>query len=155
MHLPEPFGQSPGWRGFRANTISIQILSAALQQPGWERQNQTYWGRMCEFLKPFYGDVRFVSGVEPHPVRAWFWRGFPSTEGVAAVIGDPYLDLWPECQGAPRAGDGLAYFGAETGGGAEDIFGAVGGLPVDLVNPNANYWSGELYPSRWPFDLPA
>lgn len=154
LHLPERFGQAPTWMGFRANMISIQILAAAVRQPGWERQVRIFWRRMSEFLQPFYGDARHVAGIEPHPVRAWFWRGFPRTGGVAAVIGQPYLDLWKQAEDARKAGDSLAYFSSESWCEATDIFKAVGGVPENLVNPNENYWSVEAYPSRWPFDLP-
>lgn len=155
LHLPEPFGQSPTWEGFRANTISIQILAAALRQPGWERQIQTFWRQMSEFLQPFRGDVRHILGVRPHPVRAWFWRGLPSTSGIAAVIGRPYLDLWPQAADFRKPGDSLTYLSAESWCETSDIFEAVGGVPGELTNPNDNYWSIELYPSRWPFELPA
>jgi len=155
IHLPEQFGQTPGWLGFRANMISIQISAATLQQPGWERQIRRFWRAVSEFLQPFYGDVRYVSGVQPHPVRAWFWRGFPSTSGVAAVIGPPYLDLWPQCAEARKRGDSLAYLSGERWREAADIFHDIGGVPAELCNPNANYWSIEHYPPGWPFDLPA
>jgi hypothetical protein len=155
IHLPEQYGQSPGWEGFRANTISINLLAAALQQPGWERQIQSFWRRVSDLLQPFYGDVRFLVGVRPHPIRAWFWRGFPSTDGVAAVVGPPYIDLWPPFASARKPGDSLAYFGPETWVEASDVFEPLGGVPAELINPNDNYWSLKRYPSRWPFDLPA
>ena len=154
MHLPEPFGQSQDRHGFRANTISIEILAATLQQPGWERQVRGLWRRMSEFLQPFYGDVRFVSDSQPHPVRAWYWRGMPRTPGVAAVIGRAYQELWPPFAEARQPGGSLAYFEAEAWGEPGDIFAGAGGLPADLVNPNANYWGIEKYPVLWPFDLP-
>ena len=154
IHLPDQYGQSIKWGGFRANTISIQILAAALRQPGWERQIRHFWQQMCEFLQPFYGDVRHMAGVQPHPVRAWFWRGFPRTCGVAAVVGHPYLNLWPQGEDIRKAGGSLAYLSSQSWSEGADVFAAMGGIPADLVNPNDNYWGTELYPSAWPFDLP-
>lgn len=153
--LPEEVGTKPGpYLGYRANTLSIVLQDAVLKQPGWERQIELFWRRISEFLRPFYGDVRVLPDGNFHPVRSWFWRGFPKTSGLAAVVGQPYLDLWPPFAAVRKDGDSLAYFGGPARDIRTDIFAGAGGVPTDLINPNSHAMGIELYPRLWPFELP-
>lgn len=93
--------------GFRANCFRLEIETAALDQPGWERAIRNLWHDVSRFLQPFYGDARILrdylwSGAtlssdtqtEVEPVRSWFWRGIPPNPGLALVIGPPYTGHW-------------------------------------------------------------
>jgi len=104
--------EPPGWQGrlgFRSHRVEIELDSAALNQPGWPDQLVASWKEISAFLKPFYGEVRFLGGcipsrttycsdfyTEESPTKSWWWRGIPRKPGCAVALGDPYASLWPE-----------------------------------------------------------
>lgn len=95
--------------GFRSNLLSIECEATVLNQPGWQEGLRRFWLAVCSNLSPFYSEVRTVKGyvrmgptygsdieTEVHPVRSWFWRGFPRELGHAVAIGTPYIELFSE-----------------------------------------------------------
>ncbi len=163
--------------GFRTNHLSVAMDAAVLAQPGWERQLNKFWRAMSIFLLPFYGDVRTIGGyrraggqlhshpstTENHPVRSWFWAGLPPTVGHAAVIGDPYLALWPGLAEIAEYDGGLAFLGSPRIGQAEAERLAVG-IPREIADPqpqslhnspgSAVLRLDRPFPKLWPFAAP-
>ncbi len=158
------FDEHWGWerRGFRANYITLAIEEGAMAQPGWGKQLQRVWHSLSMLIRPFYGDVRTLGGysrfgatvgigpdTERHPVQAWWWRGIPRSIGHASVIGHPYLELWPAFTHAATVEEGLAFLSKLAWEGSEDVSAAIGGIPEELVQPEAGY------SVSWPFEKPA
>lgn len=163
--------------GFRTNHVSVAVDSAVLAQPGWERQLRKFWRAVSLFLKPFYGDVRTLRGyqrsggrhqrtvgsVENHPVDIWFWTGLPPDIGHAAVVGEPYLDLWPDLAEIAEFEGDLAFLGTRAWHGEDAADPFAGCVPADLADPDPVPLQGPRrmvmrldrpFPKTWPFEAP-
>jgi hypothetical protein len=158
--------------GFRANRLSVECESTALDQPGWEEGLRRFWIEVSLYLKPFFSDVRTLNGylrmgptygsdleTEVHPVRSWFWRGIPKELGHAAALGSPYIELWPEAAGFGRRHHELIILdsGSWTDGNKLEIK-APRGISQAWTPGYKNERGGwsvnwvEDYPEIWPFD---
>ena len=120
--------------------------------------------KIVDFFAAFYGDVRLVHGyhrhagrlwvateTQRHPVRSWFWRGIPSSGGVAAVIGSPYRELWKEFFDAADNLKGLSCLTNDDWSISSDLFDRLPTRPIDLSDPNPYFEIG-AYPKCWPFE---
>jgi hypothetical protein len=130
-------------------------------------------------LRPFFGDVRTLGGriargrsfcfdgeSEVHPIASWFWRGVPPRLGHAAVIGEPYLSIWPELRERVTCEEGLAFVTADSWRDGTDVADAIGGVPERLAighmplkntlfsTSGAATERYEGYPSVFPFPRP-
>jgi hypothetical protein len=98
-----------------------------------------------------------------HPVKSVWWTGIPRTVGHAAVLGAPYLALWPQFERAAQVVDGLAFVStndwqteaeaSELAGGVPDAI-AQRWVPTWVALPTGGAvvnWNTE-YPPVWPFD---
>lgn len=178
VHVGLPKVQGASRRGFRSNFLSLSMEAAALRQPGWETGMRRVFAAISELLEPFYGDVRTLRGfvrmgatygsdttTESHPVRSWWWSGVPGTLGHAAVLGSPYIELWPEfVRRAQKLGD-LAVLAPSSWTDSQDAAGVVGGVPAclrqlrypELVEPqdhDRDSARNREYPPVWPFEDP-
>ncbi|HZS44348.1 MAG TPA: hypothetical protein VFC63_04550 [Blastocatellia bacterium] len=168
----------PTSRGFRANKVSLAIEASAINQPGWETAIKDIWYKLSELITPFYGDVKILDGyvssgatyslardTERSSSSDPWWKGIPLTLGLAAVIGEPYLSLWPEFRHAATIDKGLAFLTLDDWTRKGDISTRIGGVPEVLARHG--HWEekrisdrGVLrdyvveYPKIWPFEGP-
>ena len=163
--------------GFRANYVEIGVETKALEQPGWSAALDRFWRAACQRVQPFYGDVRTLNGfvrmgatyggdieTESHPVKGPWWTGIPRLLGHAAVLGEPYLDLWPRFVEAAQVVGGLAFLSTDDWTTQEEVSSLVGGVPEAIaqrwipVGPDKpDRWEGyhnTEYPPKWPFADP-
>jgi len=169
LNLQDEPGQGP--HGFVTHHLQVDFDRSVLSQPGWEVALKRFWRATSLLLKPFYGDVRTLSGyerrgsrlwvppgAEDHPVDGPFWAGLPSGPAHALVVGTPYLELWSYMSegslGEPR------FVSAEQWSRAADVLGLIGGVPEELADVRGLQGSGEgltlqsvvPWPPRvWPF----
>jgi hypothetical protein len=122
FHIDNSAEPGPSRMGYRANRLNISVESAALFQPGWERQLRQLWRGMCFLLRPFYADVRVLHGqidrgatlysdeqTEEHPTTSWWWDGIPRTPPLSAAIGEPYIKLWAALEHKGTSVDGIVF----------------------------------------------
>ena len=164
---------------YRCNRLSIELESATLEQPGWRIALYRAWKNLSIELSPFYGDVRTLRGYfrhgrgfssdgasEPHPTKSWWWKGIPPRLGHAVVLGDPYLQLWPEFAKSSEAIDGIRVASMPDWRTDQDVTEMVGAVPVALAlpfmphegaSPMGGRWTvyPEEYPPSFPFEPPS
>lgn len=170
-----------GWRklgggmAYRCNRISATLDAAVLGQPGWPLALRRFWRKASDLIQPFFGDIRTLDGYTgrlPHvwsdgdtefnPVQSWWWNGIPSKLGHAAVVGQPYLDLWPQIATAGESGDSLVFVSTDDWTGQQDLTALTGKVPAAIVMPaipNRRETGpgavGLVYPEIFPFgDMP-
>lgn len=184
--VPDPFG--PHILGYRVDHLEIRMLSDCLTHQARQQAVKQLWLEVSKLLNPFYGDVRhlggrtmqrkriwFTSHSANHPIISWWWRGLPTTLGIATVVGEPYLSLWPEfSKNAQRVGE-LALISGEDWLNCTDPTASNIKVPVELASPTlppirfptgvtmptdhhgrlateAEVWA--CYPKKWPFEFP-
>jgi hypothetical protein len=170
LHLgvPNEIGGTP--KGFRTARLEIEVDAEALKQPGWPLALREAWRRIGQVVRPFYGDVRTLggyqrsrgrywvgAGTEEHPVCSWWWTGLPQGPVHAAVVGEPYLSLWPAFAGVAELEGGLAFLTTDEWSRGGDAFQASGPPPPGpaQVAPQRNPPSrSRPYPDVWPFGAP-
>jgi hypothetical protein len=141
-----------GKRQYKSSYFQIAVDSAVLDQENWRRQLYGTWKDLSRALQPFYGDVRVLDNfiarkttyfsdvtTQSHPVKGWWWRGVPSNPAKALVIGDPYVDLWPEVRAVGARADGLYFISTRDWMGRETIESIlkVPGAIAQWVDPEA------------------
>jgi hypothetical protein len=108
---------------FEVPYLNIVLEAQLLDQPGWGRHLSTAFTAFSRVIMPFYGEARILRGVSlsrghidpsspQHPVYRNWWSGIPVSAPMAAVLGPPYLELWPDF--AHTAQNGLAFRGSDT-----------------------------------------
>ncbi len=163
--------------GFRSNHFAISIEADALADPGWHLAIRRFWRAASELIRPFYGDVRTMSGysgrgstlwtrreTQRHPIKSWWWKGIPSCLGHAVVLGSPYIGLWPAFSTVAEQAAGLAFLTADQWTPATDVTARVGGVPQEMMQPQfapvsgtweeverANELERRTYPIVFPF----
>jgi hypothetical protein len=160
-------------QGFRANLMRFVIEEQVLDQPGWETHLQRFWSTASQHIQPFYGDVRTLDGylrmnnsfgsdekTRTHPIHSIWWNGIPPRLGHAAVLGEPYTDLWPAFVQKARIDDGLAYLSLESWKRPGDLTEELGKVPDAIAQPEVFPTAGSTrssnrrYPPVWPFSYP-
>ena len=181
LGVSKAIAHPPGWitfagkPTFRCNRIAITVEATALEQPGWQVALQRAWRAISHELRPFFGDVRTLRGhlgggrysdgeTEDHPIKSWWWHGVPTRLGHAAVIGAPYLAVWPQVAAGAALDDGLAFVSTSdwrSDGDAADLVGGVPpGLAVGFMPYKGTRYGGtttihyEDYPTVFPFSRP-
>jgi hypothetical protein len=163
-------------RGFRVNYVEIGIESAVLEQPGWKTAISRFWRAASKVIQPFYGDVRTMKGfvrmgatfgsdiqTDFHPVKGPWWTGIPRVMGHAAVLGPPYLSLWPKFVETAKVEDGIAFLSTTDWAGNEEASNLVGGVPDAIAQRWVPTWAdvpyggkairyNTEYPPVWPFE---
>jgi hypothetical protein len=165
---------SPNWGtvrlGFRANYVEIDIEARALEQPGWRTALDRLWRAASQTIRPFYGDIRTLDGfvrvggtygsdvkTDFHPVKGPWWRGIPRACGHAAVLGEPYLDLWPSFVNAARVVDGLAFLSTDDWTEDTEISHRIGCVPDAIAQRWTPVWADSPFGGKainWPDELP-
>ena len=162
-------------QGFRANYVQVGVEGQALEQPGWTTALDRFWRAASQVIRPFYGDVRTLNGfarmgatygsdaeTEFHPVQGPWWFGIPCRVGHAAVLGEPYLALWPGFVEAAQVVDDLAFLSTNDWITPEEVSSLVGGVPEPLAQRWVPEWTAAArggmtinwnteYPPVWPF----
>lgn len=164
-HVPDPTAH--GRMGLRMHRVSLEFEAQVLEQPGWEKALSDLWMAMSEFLQPFYGDVRTLSGFERrggrvmcsrdtelHPVRSWFWRGLPATPGHAMVLGPTYASLWPEAVAIARGAAGLQFIDAGSWRESARVPLEVPAHLTQFIDPARGDTDIARYAADFPFERP-
>lgn len=182
VDLAYPGLVGPFWRGFRSNYISVAVDASALEQPGWPSQVRRSWIELSRLIRPFFGDARILHGylhgrgtyavnsqTQAHPVKSWWWRGVPTSLGIAVVCGEPYTRLWPAFDAVATRIEGLAMVISSDWPQEADLSQELGGVPSEIAQPalappdqqniraiiNAEREALlERYPPIWPFEGP-
>ncbi len=168
LGIPDEIGGTP--KGFRSARLEIEMDAEALKQPGWPLALREAWRRIGRVVRPFYGDVRTLggyqrsrgrhwvgAGTEQHPVCSWWWTGLPQGPVHAAVLGEPYLALWPAFARVAEMEDDLAFVTTDDWTGGADAFQASGPPPAGPAQrgPQRNPPDrSRPYPAVWPFQPP-
>jgi hypothetical protein len=161
--------------GFRCSHVKIGVDASALDQPGWQRGLQDFWRRACGVIRPFYGDVRTLSGFIParstyssdrktqvEPVQGPWWKGIPRDPGHACVVGAPYLEDWPTFVAKASLVDGLGFVSRDDWRPQHQVIDVVGAVPEAFAQRRTPAWVqsryggwtidwNDEYPERWPF----
>ena len=156
--------------GFRSGRLEIKIDVDLLAQPGWARAIREAWRQISHTVQPFYGDARTLHGfkrnrgrywigpeTEHHPVCSWWWAGVPRGPVHAAVVGEPYLALWPSLRSSAEFDRGLAFVSTDDWTTAENAFERRGEPPDNIAQPapeSPRPNSQRAYPPLWPFEAP-
>jgi len=106
--------------GYRSHKLTLECEAVVLEQEGWQEGLRRFWHALCQFLQPFYSEVRTLQGFkrrgssygsdyksDVHPIKSWWWHGIPLELGHAVAVGDPYVELWPEIKKVGTAVDSL------------------------------------------------
>jgi hypothetical protein len=168
LGIPDKIGGSRF--GFRSARFEIQIDVEMLAQPGWARVLRDAWREISHTVRPIYGDVRTLSGykrnrgrysigqqTENHPVCSWWWAGIPRGPVHAAVVGEPYLALWPGLRTTADVNRGLAFVSADDWTLPQNAFDGSGEPPDEIAQHAPEFWSPNsqrTYPAVWPFEAP-
>lgn len=160
---------------YRCNYFSLQIDAEALVQSGWQTVLRRMWRLLSTELRPFFGEVRTLKGyvrmgdrvmsdsaTEPNPTRSGWWQGIPPRLGHAAVVGQPYLNLWPAFkQQTEPILDGLGFLSTADWTTEEDAADLVGGVPQEIALPALPYLKMNrlggvetIYPQEYPPQFP-
>ncbi|MEH7126557.1 hypothetical protein V7127_25540 [Bacillus sp. JJ1773] len=146
VHIGIPDKVGPTREGFRSCYISIDFLEEVMVQPGWPLEIKRFWLKTSELLNSFYGEVR--RGWSP--VSAWWWRGLPKKLGNAAILGKPYIDLWPDfVNKAKQTENGLFYI-ENIKQDYQDLHSIITEIPEDIVQPK----NKQKHSRNWPFEGP-
>lgn len=165
-------------KNFRARQITMSIESTAMMQDGWSTALKKFWKKASHIIEPFYGDVRTIenavrmgstygSGKDTgfHPVFGPWWTGIPKSLGHAAVIGSPYIELWPKLIEKADIENNLAFASSDSWLSKKDIARIIGGVPKGIAQTKEPKkivkrsgkgtlthieWNKE-YPTIWPF----
>lgn len=170
MHVSIPERVGGTRLGFQCGFLGLHVDAQALRQPGWKAALRRCWRRVSEVVRPFYGDVRTLRGhtrergryhsppgAEQHPVCTWWWAGVPHGPVQAAVIGAPYLELWPACAARAQREGELAFLDTEDWEAADDALALSGPVPPAIAQPASESSSVDVargYPPTWPFEPP-
>lgn len=170
---------------FETTRVRIDIEASVLTQPGWGRQLALTFDSVTEVVQPFYAEARLLemmmagrSGYdgrsELHPVPQFSWNGLPVRPPLAAALGTPYLEFWPDFPGQ-RVGDFLVASNEQWEGsqlvrpwdpppGLTQEFDSHWHPPRSSNQDYASYWDprhgGKVtrepsaWPDVWPFTLP-
>jgi hypothetical protein len=160
----------PHWGPVGFGSLEIKIDSDTLAQPGWARAIRDAWRQISHTVQPFFGDVRTLHGfkrkrgrygigpeTENHPVRSWWWEGIPRGPVHAAVVGEPYLALWPSLRSSVEFDRDLAFASTDDWTLPENAFRRTGEPPDNIAQHAAEFRSPDShrrYPPVWPFEAP-
>jgi hypothetical protein len=141
-------------QGFRANYVTVKVEAKALEQPGWCAALDRLWRVASQNIRPFYGDIRTLNGFvrmggtygsdmnsDFHPVKGPWWSGIPRACGHAAVLGEPYRDLWPSFVKAAQIEDGLAFLSTDDWTKDNELSDLVGGVPDAIAQLWTPIWA--------------
>jgi hypothetical protein len=170
VRCPKPLG--PSDRGFRTNSLEIQVERSMLTQPGWAEHLRHFWREMTFLLQPIYGEVRSEGGYTrsggtvwmtansiqtkyPFTTRSFFWRGVPRRLGHAVVLGKKYQALWPSFMKKATREGGFAFASTAAWSEKTDLLKVVGPAPKAItLLPGEGLGRKQKYPRIWPFDSP-
>ncbi|MBT2756793.1 hypothetical protein J7E71_12590 [Mesobacillus foraminis] len=132
--------------GYKSCYIDIEFVEEVMAQPGWALEMRRFWVKASDLLNPFYGEIR--SGMSP--IQGPWWRGIPKNLGASAILGKPYMELWPDfMKKAKQTPKGLYYI-ENINEVYQDIHSIVGKVPETIVQPRDE----EKYSKIWPFEGP-
>ncbi|MFJ8258499.1 hypothetical protein ACIQ4Z_14695 [Peribacillus asahii] len=146
VHIGIPDKVGPTREGFRSCYISIDFLEEVMGQPGWPLEIKRFWLKTSELLNPFYGEIR--RGWSP--VSGWWWRGLPKRLGNAAILGKPYIDLWPDFIKEAKQTKGGLFYIENINEDYQDLHSIIAEVPEDIVQPK----NKKKYSRKWPFEGP-
>jgi len=143
MGISGPWGPTP--RGFRVNNLSITIEAAAVNELRRQTVVKEFWHALSKLIVPFYADVRILDGyiitdgrlfvgpkTQANPISGPWWAGMDSSMGIAAVLGEPYLSVWPEFRQTAKIEEGLAFIELPDWAKKGEVSTLIGGVPEKL-----------------------
>jgi hypothetical protein len=146
IHLDTGFVSRGNTRRFRTGHIALSIDASLLDDPVWANHLPKAWEALSHAISPFYGEARilrnYISGratysldgkSESHPVTGSWWRGVPVAPAMAAVIGQPYIEIWPAFRTNGKPVGNLLFASSEKWTRSDDITTLVGPLPAELI----------------------
>lgn len=172
VHIGVYHGYGPSRLGYRANDITVTVHASALSQPGWQLALERFWYGMSNLIRPFYGEIRLMTGyilkkgriyhdakTDSHPIKNGWWNGIPRPMGQAVVVGEPYSTLWPRFVERSEQRDGLHFISVDNWLLGKTVDRLVRGVPKDLAqgkysDPLKRPGGKTSYPKVWPFDGP-
>ncbi|MFB5284059.1 hypothetical protein [Peribacillus sp. Hz7] len=144
IRIPDKVG--PTRQGFRSCYITIKFLEEVMKQPGWSMELKRFWLKASDQLKPFYGEMR--KGQNPR--NGTWWRGLPKSLGNAAMLGKPYIDLWPDFIKEAKQTEGGLFYIENIKEDYEDLHSIITEVPEDIVQPK----NKKKHSRNWPFEGP-
>lgn len=153
VSIPDRVGATP--RGFRCGRLTLNVDGKAAGDPAWRTELTRLWLEVADLIHPFYAEIR----REACPTTSWWWNGIPAGSPSAVLIGEPYVELWPDFAASARTSpSGLRYVEQFVEKGA----GGVPSPPPRIARPAdpAKQTLVDLmaapirYPDVWPFEGP-
>lgn len=151
----------PSRQGYRCCRVSLTVKAKMRERPKGAILLKALWLDISSIVTPFYAEIRFGET----PTVSWWWNGVPSQLGMAALIGPPYLELWPSFSGgANSTSAGLRYLEQVETGECLQIH-----PPPSIAMPEPTKQPAALtgpellaflasdrrsYPETWPFESP-
>jgi hypothetical protein len=83
--------RSPFQRHYRCSLIELRAKSRICHDAAALKRTHDFLTDAAILTRGFYSEIRIGS-----PGTAWWWHGIPAGKPVVAIIGAPYLNLWPE-----------------------------------------------------------
>lgn len=172
VHVGVYNGYGPSRLGYRANNITATVHASALSQLGWQLALERFWYGMSSLIKPFYGEIRLMTGyilkkgriyhdakTDSPPIKNGWWNGIPRPMGQAAVVGYPYSTLWPRFVERSEQRDGLHFISVTDWLSSKTVDRLVRGVPKTLAqgkysDPSKRLGGKTSYPKAWPFGDP-
>ena len=92
-------------------------------------------------------------------------NGIPSQPGQALVLGEPYLNLWPQVKSKGKESKGIVFISTDDWTSGKDVSSIIGKVPHNIAQVNNNSYFKKLkglftkesftqvneYPSKFPF----
>jgi len=147
---------------YRSTNIKVSIDAAVLSSEGWPLALRRFFREMSILLRPFYGEIRVLhnyyrgrgtfaygSDTEEHPITGWWWRGIPIKIGLAMVLGEPLLRVWPEFLKKSEKIADLQIVDNFRNGIFYEVNQELLEPPIGLRQPEDG-----SFPKQWPFEWP-
>jgi hypothetical protein len=160
LSIPPKVGGSA--RGYRSCQLQLNVQARVLQAPGWSLALKRLWLAVAQVVSPFFAEIREGESS----VKSWWWSGIPPVLSLAAMIGPPYNELWPDFVAVSKRASPTLFF-VET---LDDQRPLLIIPPTDIMQPEqptlprTGVSPTELrifmksntrrYPTIWPFSKP-
>jgi hypothetical protein len=84
-------------RYYRCSLIEILTKQQLCDDANMLGSARAFLAEVAVLTGAFYSEIRMNS-----PQTSWWWHGIPPGSPLIAIVGSPYLELWPEFEGISR-----------------------------------------------------